>query len=292
MLHILFMILKIIGIILLAILGILILLLLVVLFVPFRYQITADSKGDLKTSSIHAKFSWLLHLISGQVVYENEKLDWKVRVAWKKLPETKKEQETQSAQSEPTEDEPEEKKSTEDKLVESKSEEPVQLAQQEESQEPKKQSEPEKQAKPEKTSIFEKIKYTIQKFCDKIKAILNMKDKIVTFLKDEVHIAAFGRLKKEIFRLAKFLKPKKIKGFVRFGMEDPYLTGQVLAVLSVFYPFYGENVEIYPEFDKKILEGDLYVKGHIRGIYAVIVVWNLIFDKNVRTTFKDIKAWK
>ncbi|MBQ8803761.1 MAG: DUF2953 domain-containing protein [Tyzzerella sp.] len=300
MLHILLTILKIIGIILLAILGILILLLLVVNFVPARYQITAESKGDLKTTSVHAKFSWLLHLISGQVTYENEKLDWKVRVAWKKLPgvETKASQsaEDESAsggaeteqnvaeKSEPAESESVNGEPTESKVVESESTE--------ESQETTKQSEAEQQAEPKKTSIFEKIKYTIQKICDKIKAILNMKDKVVAFIKDEIHIAAFGRLKKEIFRLAKFLKPKKINGAVRFGMADPSQTGQILAVLSVLYPFYGENVEIYPEFDKKILEGNLYIKGHVRGVYAVIVAWNLIFDKNVRTMIQSIKTFK
>lgn len=282
MLHILLTILKIIGIILLTILGILILLLLAVNFVPARYRITAESKGDLKTTSVHAKFSWLLHLISGQVIYENEKLEWKVRVAWKKLPETKPQATPKKVEDVVGESEPKEENSSEVKSQD----EPVKSEKQTESKAS------ETQSKSEKTSIFEKIKYTIRKICDKIKAILKTKDKIVAFLENEIHIAAFGRLKKEIIRLARFLKPKKIKGTVRFGMEDPSKTGQILAVLSVLYPFYGENVEIYPEFNEEILEGNLYIKGNIRGVYAVIVAWNLIFDKNVRTMIKNIKTLK
>lgn len=302
MLHILFMILKIIGIILLAILGILILLSLIVLFAPMKYWIKAESKGDLKTTSVHAKMSWLFHLVSGQVVYENEKLQWKLRVAWKTFSEAAKgEKAVKEAEAgveklagamdeESAGDKEADHSGNEEQKSEQKSEEKAE----EKSEKQAQQTEHHRSKKKEPTESkqSEKKKYTIQKICDKIKSCLSKKDKIVAFLKDEANIATFTRLKKELSRLMRFLKPKKIKGMVRFGTEDPYLTGQILAVLSVLYPFYGENVEIYPEFDRKILEGDLEIKGHIRGSYVVIIMWNLIWDKNVRTAFKNIKTWK
>lgn len=285
MLHILLMILKIIGIILLAILGILILLLLIVLFVPLRYQITLESKGDLKTTRLLARFSWLLYLISGQAVYENEEFSWKLRLAWKTLSEGK-EQETLSQAAEEAENAAEKV----EEAVETESEEESESAKdtQAEKNEPEKESsatEEKSSSKEtqEKSSKIEKIKYTIQSFCDKIK-------QIIEFLEGEAHLAAFGRLKKEVFRLLQFLKPKKIQGNIRFGTDDPYLTGQILAGLSILYPFYGEHVQIYPDFEEKVIEGDLFIRGQIRGIYAVILVWNMVFDKHVRATFKDIKT--
>lgn len=56
--------------------------------------------------------------------------------------------------------------------------------------------------------------------------------------------------------------------------------------------FYGENIRINPEFEKKILEGNLFVKGHVHGIYALVIAWNLLFDKTVRTAYKHMKTFE
>ena len=99
-------------------------------------------------------------------------------------------------------------------------------------------------------------------------------------------------MKKELGILARHLRPRRIRGFVRFGFEDPYRTGQVLAGLSILYPFYGENVDIYPDFEQKILEGDLYIKGHIRMVHLATLLWRLFFNHYVRKTYRDYKKIK
>ena len=134
-----------------------------------------------------------------------------------------------------------------------------------------------------------KRKFTFSSLCDKIKSFWKTKEKITGFLTDEVHVEAFGILKKEIGILARHLSPRRIKGFVRFGFEDPYRTGQVLAGLSILYPFYGENVDIYPNFEQKVLEGDLYIKGHIRMVHLATLLWRLFFNRYVRRTYNDYK---
>ena len=275
MLHILFLILKIIGIILLAILGILILLLLVVLFVPLRYRVECESEGDIKAAKAEVKFSWLLHLLSGVITYKDEKLKWNIRCLWKKLSDETTAQDIQ-----------EEKKTSEkpEKKAEKKVEKKVEKkAAQKESSKPEKTQEVTEERETEAENKFQKLKYTIQTICDKIKIV-------VEFLKEEAHKNTLSVLKKELIRLVLFLKPKKMNGKIRFGMDDPYTTGQILAVLSVLYPFYAESVEIYPEFEQKVLEGNISIRGKIRGIYAAIVVFNIIISKDVRTTIKDIKA--
>ena len=52
------------------------------------------------------------------------------------------------------------------------------------------------------------------------------------------------------------------------------MTGQVLAGLSMPYPFWGEHVSIIPDFEQKVLEGSLYIKGRIRIIHFVRLMWN------------------
>ena len=173
---------------------------------------------------------------------------------------------------------------------------------------PEKNSEkPEKtdkiEKKEEKTGRFEKIKCTIVKFCDKIKhtvghaeekleSLSEKKDKIIKELEDPVHQKAFSKAKKETGKLLKRWKPKVIKGTVRFGFEDPCHTGQALAAFSIIYPFIGEFLSIEPNFERRILKGDIKVRGGFRMVPLVCFLWNLVWCREVRKTYHDIREFQ
>ena len=141
-------------------------------------------------------------------------------------------------------------------------------------------------------AFFQKIKYTFQRLCGKIKTLSEKKEKVKEFLTDEVHRRAFQKTKTELSRLMRRIRPKKLKGTVRYGFEDPYHTGQVLAALGVVYPWLGEAVSVYPDFEKRILQGDLYVKGTVRALYVVLLIWKLVWCKDVRTTYHHIRSFE
>ena len=109
MIHILFLILKIIGWILLFLLAILLLLILTILFYPVKYRLSAKGENTLDTLVAYGKVSWLFHLISGSASYEHGELKWKLRLAWKKFDSSEEEQKETSEKpvvSEPLEKEP------------------------------------------------------------------------------------------------------------------------------------------------------------------------------------------
>ena len=56
--------------------------------------------------------------------------------------------------------------------------------------------------------------------------------------------------------------------------------------------FYGEYFEIYPEFDREIIEGDVSVKGRIRLYYFIIVACRMFFDSNVKKAYKNMEIFK
>ena len=141
-------------------------------------------------------------------------------------------------------------------------------------------------------SFFEKVKCTIARFCDRIKLLLEKKEKFMDFIRDEVHRSAFSKARSEGFKLLRRLKPKKLQADIRFGFADPYRTGQVLAVLGVLYPWMGEYTRIEPDFENQVLEGTLSVKGKIRVIHFVILAWNLVWCKAVRTTYRHFKNFE
>ena len=64
--------------------------------------------------------------------------------------------------------------------------------------------------------FYQKIKYTFQRLCGKIKTLSEKKDKIQSFLTDKVHKAAFQKVKKEVLRLFAKLRPKRFSGRVHF----------------------------------------------------------------------------
>ena len=156
---------------------------------------------------------------------------------------------------------------------------------------------------PEKAGRFAKIKCTILKFCDKIKhtvghaeekleSLSEKKDKIIKELEDPVHQKAFSKAKKETGKLLKRWKPKVIKGTVRFGFEDPCHTGQVLAAFSIIYPFIGEFLSIEPNFERRILKGDVKVRGGFRMVPLVCFLWNLVWCREIRKTYHDIREFQ
>lgn len=290
MLHILWMLLKIIGIIILVILGLILFVLGVVFLVPLKYCGSAEVHKEITKSTANMKFSWLLHLVSGKVDYADKQLTYEIRILGKKLELDKGDEEKP--------EEPQEKVQShsegdyENELAE---EIPVDVindvTEEVSKKETKSERKAEKRTKTKKESFFKKIKYTFKNICDKIKVLKQKKQEVEEFLKNEAHKAAFRKLWKEIGKLLKALKPKKLIINAHFGFEDPSITGKILAALSMLYPFYGDNVRIEPDFENAIIEGDFYLKGKIRIIYAVRLAWNLVWNKNVRVTLKDILKW-
>lgn len=139
---------------------------------------------------------------------------------------------------------------------------------------------------------FGKIQCTIRNICDKIKELLEKKEKLTDFITEEAHTDAFVKIRDEAFRLLRNLKPKELKVKTRFGFENPQRTGQVLAFLAVLYPFAEDNIEVMPDFENKVLKGTVHIKGHVRVCHFAACACRLLLRKNVRVTYKDMKNFE
>ncbi len=284
MLHILLLILKIIGIVLATVLGIILLFCTVVLFVPVCYRIDGEGTGDWTDVHIQIRFFWFFHLISGYALYEKKEFSWQCRILWKKLNQSRSKKE-KPIQKEIQVEETTSNVQETSKIKESKVQESSKI------QEKLQTAETNNRNNRRKQNVFQKIKYTIQNICDKIKLMVDKKEKLADFINDEVHKNAFQKAKKEVFRFGRFMRPKRLQMYLRYGFEDPCMTGKLLAALSVLYPFYGNSIEIFPDFEKQIFEGNIKLKGRIYGIHLIIILWNLYFDKYIRLTYKHVKEF-
>lgn len=140
-----------------------------------------------------------------------------------------------------------------------------------------------------KQELKKKKNYTFRTVCDKIKKICAGKKALEDYLHDASHKVAFLALKKEVLHLLKTCRPKKLHGTLMFGFDDPYLTGKVLAFLSILYPWYGDDIDISPDFEHQILNGDIQATGKVRlGSVAGMVI-RLYFKSGVMKAYEDLK---
>lgn len=92
-------------------------------------------------------------------------------------------------------------------------------------------------------------------------------------------------LKTYIPRTLKHILPRKVKGYVHYGMDEPYKTGQVTGYLSLLPFVYQKGLSMQPDFEQKVLELDVKLKGRIQLGYLLRIVLN----RNIWRTLKVAK---
>ncbi len=316
MLHILLMIvlfiLKIIGIILAAAIGIFLLVLICGLFVPIRYYVTADGKlGEKHPVRVEMKATWLLHMVNIVFSY-GESARLRIRVLCftlldsarekkkKKEKKGKKKKERNSDIKEDGNEEREEREEIENLKTESREKKP-ETEEIEETETEKAEVEIPALENEEKRnkSVFaffhkllealKNIEYTIQGICGKIKNVMENIRYYIDILQGEAFRSVFRNAKKQLIWICRKVKPTRCRINLRAGMEDPATTGQIVAAYGILYPLVGGSVFLQPEFEEKVIEGDVYIKGKITGIIFLIAGLKIALDKNVWRLIKLLK---
>lgn len=149
-------------------------------------------------------------------------------------------------------------------------------------------------------SLLKKLWQTLSGLAAKIRRIFENADEtrksiqrkyeaLRAFLSDEENQRTFGLLIRQAKAFFRHILPRRIKGFVRFGFDDPYRTGQVLAAISPFYGLYAKTLKVEPVFEEKALEGELHIKGHIRAATLLAIAVRIFLNKNFR---RLLRKWR
>ncbi len=124
-------------------------------------------------------------------------------------------------------------------------------------------------------------------FADRIKRICEKASSLRDTVEDEENQKAVRLLLSRVKYLLHHLRFRKFEGRLAFGFEDPATVGRILAVLSLFYPLYGERFTITPVFDRTLFEGEIALKGHVRLIHILIAGIQLMMNKKIRGLVLD-----
>lgn len=292
--------LSIIGIVIACIIGVVLLLVLLCLLCPIVYKVNGnahDGKYFLKV-----RIHYLFGLIRAGYDYP-EPGNIYARIAWyhlydSKEPEEHKKKEDKSEDG--TEFEKSEKDHTE--LVEyeiedTKAEEPVKeessSAESVISEEPAKTPVKNEGSGKSKTKKEKKILnpiYHIKKawenFKYKVITQIKIKYKDISFYKKLLlHEDTQGLLalaKKNLIKILKQLRPKFGHADIEYGMDSPDTTAYIYGIYSVVFVKKIKKYILRPNFEEKMLEGDLSVGGFFNLIGMVVYVIPIVFSKKLK----------
>ncbi|GLB29276.1 hypothetical protein LAD12857_11990 [Lacrimispora amygdalina] len=303
MLHIILFILKLLGLLILILLGLILLAVVLVLFVPVRYR---GEGSYFKKVKGNMKISWLLHILSVTVRYEEEVLI-AVRLFGipmmrpKKMDEELKEAEEIMVQAMEIK-EPETVKEARQlgrdvkKTVRGESENSQSVQKDiKETEQTVRTEQVEKESwlqalfrkiKKKLIHILERIKYLYNRICVTLRNMKEKKDEIQTFLSNSENQKTAKLLYRQGKRLVRHIFPIKGHGNVTFGFEDPGLTGQALMAASLLYPFFHKYWDLYPVFDRSVFTAEGTFRGRIRLGTVLMIGLRMLLDKNFRTLLK------
>lgn len=310
MLSVILLILKIIGIIIIVLLGILLFLLLIILFVPIRYRVKVEH-GD--AFILNGGVSWLLHLVHGRISWLDGKRRIWIRIMGiliydsQRAPRDKRRKAKQDLSDDEdrtdvdrtdvdrtdvdrtdmdsTENIRPSSKSVSDIDIESKNEAVEQSTEEEEHSREAIFTRIYTRIKNKLISFFKAIKNKIIKIIQGFLKVKNKLGLILDFINDDINKRGFHFTYKTLKRLLRHILPRRLRSKLIFGTGDPCSTGQALGIFGILYGIYGNNLQITPDFENKVLIGSHYARGRIRIWTLLIIVIKLLLDKR----FKELK---
>ncbi|MBO4267233.1 MAG: hypothetical protein J5910_08620 [Lachnospiraceae bacterium] len=281
--------LKIIGIVLACIIGLILLLICLILFVPVRYRIKADRETPDSEPSAGAYASYLLHIVTAGVSYD-KKVDVFVRLFGIGILKKKKEKDPHK----PRREEPEEDK--EDIPVENKEDKPVENKddkQEGHTEEPVEYSvdrnTPEEDLSDKIERILNDLSDRYDEYSDKIDRIrkeIRFWDRMINDCRNR---NAAALIRDQAVNLLKKIAPRRVKGFVHFGSDDPATTGRILMYLAIIYPILPRKLVIDPGFEDNDLYGNIDIKGHIRLIVPLVCFAKVYFNRDFKRMWRIYK---
>lgn len=287
-------ILKIIGILLLVLVGLVLLTVCAVLFCPVRYHVNASKEAE--TIKVVGKGSYLFPIIRFQGRYESgQEVSYSLKILFftlyppreraKKIEKTarpkRKKKERQQEKNTRELPKKETKKQEADKPQTRKVSEPQRQGetgkriQKQNVQEATVGKNSQREREIKTTSILENItenwknkKNQIQskakRIWNGIKKTCESVQSFREFITSDETKEVLKFLNQQRKYLFKKIKPSKCAVYLKYGFEDPALTGEVMGLYSILNPFLWSDIVVEPDFEESILEGTVTLKGSIR----------------------------
>lgn len=85
-----------------------------------------------------------------------------------------------------------------------------------------------------------------------------------------------------MIKMMKHVWPRKWRLKIKYGDEDPYLTGKVHGYICMARGLFGREIDFTPVWDENIFEFDGYVKGRIQLIVFLMFAFKIFANRHLR----------
>lgn len=178
----------------------------------------------------------------------------------------------------------------------------------------------ERETETSRQGILEKIRFQCSRFCDKIRQItqnirelwqrlvslkqraaalgqkviglLRKPGELLEFLEEYEAREVFGTLTGQLVFLLAHYKPRRIRGYLRFGTGDPATTGQLTGLIYILLPARAYSYSVEPKFNETVFETETVCSGHIRALHVLRVLWRGFRDRKLRRIITALRRSK
>ena len=94
--------------------------------------------------------------------------------------------------------------------------------------------------------------------------------------------------KQSIIKILRHVLPRRMRGFIRFGFDDPAVTGIVTGGAALFYPKYRDTLVLEPDFGQECFEADCRGRGRIHPGFFLYMGLKALWNPDVRALLKKL----
>ncbi len=297
--------LKIIGIVIGCLILFIIAAVAIILSSPIFYKGKITYKDDLL---IKIKVCHIFRFVYGFINYENDDLDYYIRVLWEKIDDDEDEAARQKKKLKKAKRKAKKRrkrelkrmkaaKSTENptKTPDSDIKPPlVETKQEKQEKQPEKETERTERYKnfqngnKNKKSIFKRIKSIYNGIKHKIIYYIDNLKEILAQVNDRENREAVVYALKMIKQPVSFILNEKLKVRMKLGTDDPANTGEILGIAYAAAALLGVDLVIEPDFENKIFELDAGFKGHVSVFKVIVWVLELYSNDKIKVVVDDV----
>lgn len=310
-------ILSILGIILLILLGILLAVVLLVLFMPIVYW--ASGSAHAGEYRFGFRFRWLFGLVRGEFIYPEGRA-LRIKALWLTLydsgakrrdvrdfgdaTESGKEPAGKTKAAGSTQNSNENVEMTEsiqdsDRNVESaesptnsvenvdtagSSQDSTKREEKTDAPKPSQEKPQGQEKKPEESASREPLFAKLSGLKEKLQPYL-------AIVRDENNQALVGQALGRLGRILKCIRPRVLRLEALIGTGEPDTTGYVYGAVWAVKPFLGRKcrIAITPDFEMQILEGEVFLRGHVMAVVLIYHAVRVILDKRLWQLMDQLK---
>lgn len=138
-------------------------------------------------------------------------------------------------------------------------------------------------------SVIKQMKEKIKKGFHDVQGTFHKIKEMKNFISANTTKEAYRYGKRMIIKLLRHIFPRRIKAELHFGFEQPDATGKMLGYMGMIFAMLNVNTKrifVIPDFDKKVMEGNIKLKGHFFISVVLVDILRFYFKKEIHDIIK------